>query len=472
MTKKITLKHYNKLEQKHINFFKSIYTSSQISVDALEEYSTDYTHNLDTLPAIVLFPQETSQVSETLKYCNLYNLPITPRSAGTGLSGGAIPQAQGIVLCLKKMNKIIDIDTENHQATLESGVINYEFQKELAKYNLYYPPDPASYGTSMIGGNVSTNAGGPRALKYGVTRAYVLNLEVVLPNGEVIWTGSDTLKNSTGYSLTHLMVGSEGTLGVVTKVVVRLIPLPKHTVSLLIPFKKIENIGIATNEILNQGISPCAIELMEKEAIILAKKYLDINTDSETDYEAQMLIEVDGNDLEIIRKDIENIFLITEKYAEGEIEVAETEAEKEKIWKIRRSIGEAVKAMSYREADVVVKRFFIKDIISKAKEISKKYGFKSYCFGHVGDGNVHINFVQNKMKTEEWNKKIEEGLKELFTACKEYGGTISGEHGIGLIQKKFLPIVWADSHFKLHMLIKKSFDPNNILNPNKIFDTV
>jgi glycolate oxidase len=465
---------YKEISAEDIGYFISICQKEYVFTDneSLYKYSKDETEDLSLLPQLVLKPGNVDQVASIMSYCNEHKIPVTPRGAGTGLSGGALPLFGGVLLSMERFNQIIEIDERNLQATVEPGVINQVFQDEVAKKGLFYPPDPASRGSCFLGGNIAHCSGGPRAVKYGVTRDYVLNLEVVLPNGEVIWTGANTLKNSTGYSLTHLMIGSEGTLGIVTKIVFKLIPLPQKNVLMLIPFNDAEKACAAVAAVFYKGIVPSAMEFMERDAIDWALKYVDgISLEVNADIQAHLLIELDGNDLDVLMKQAELVADVVAQFDCDEILFADTEAQKQNLWKMRRSVAEAVKSNSvYKEEDTVVKRAELPKLLKGVKEIGKKYGFKSVCYGHAGDGNLHVNIIKGELSDKTWNEEITKGIAEIFQLCVQLGGTISGEHGIGLVQKKYLEIAQSKAQIELQLGIKNVFDPHNILNPGKIFN--
>lgn len=436
-----------------------------------KEYGHDETEDLSFPPSVVVKPGTTNEVSDIMKLANTYGFPITPIGARTGLSGGALSVKAGIGLSMERFNNIIDIDEQNLQATLEPGVITQVFQDSVRAKGLMYPPDPASRGSCFIGGNVSENSGGPKAVKYGVTKDYVLNLEVVLCSGEVIWTGANTLKNSTGYNLTQLMVGSEGTLGVITKIVMRLIPHPIHDLLMLVPFNSAEKACEAVSAIFKAGIIPSGMEFMERDAIVYAMDFIDEEpVPLAPDEQAHLLIEVDGNDLDALMLDCEKIVGVVEQFECGEVLFAEDQAKKDQLWKLRRRVGEAVKAQSvYKEEDTVVPRFQLPALLKAVKQVGKLYGFRSVCYGHAGDGNLHVNILRDEMCEEDWNKTVKVGIRELFEQVKKLDGTISGEHGIGLVQKDYMDIMFSESHLDLMRSIKKVFDPKGILNPGKIF---
>jgi glycolate oxidase len=437
----------------------------------IEKYGRDETEDLCYFAAIVVKPTSVEQVSQIAKICNEHVIPLTVRGAGTGLSGGALPVMGGVLLSMECFSNIIEIDERNLQATVEPGVINYVFQEAVKKKGLFYPPDPASWGSCSLGGNIAHGSGGPKAVKYGTTRDYVLNLQVVLANGDVIWTGANTLKYSTGYNLTHLMIGSEGTLGIVTKIVFKLIPLPSYDLLMLVPFNSAAQACKAVADVFRAGIIPSAMEFMERDAIEWSIKYSGaVNFEVKADWEAILLVEVDGNNLDLLMKDCETITEVMEKNDCGDILFAEGAEQKNALWKIRRKVGEAVKSNSiYKEEDTVVPRAELPELLRGVKEIGKKYGFHSVCYGHAGDGNLHVNIIKGEMNDEAWKNQLPEGIKEIFILCKSLGGTISGEHGIGLVQKEFMPLVFPEYQLELMRGIKKVFDPNQILNPGKIF---
>ena len=463
---------YQKINKEDVQFFQSVIGDDNVilSSDVLFDYSHDETEDLSFTPEVVLKPLNTEQISDIMIYCNSKLIPVTPCGARTGLSGGSLPVEKGVVLSVEKINKIIEIDESNLQATVEPGVINQVFQEAVMDRGLFYPPDPASKGSCMLGGNVAENAGGPKALKYGVTKDYVLNLEVVLPSGDIIWTGANVLKNSTGYNLTDLMVGSEGTLGIITKIVFKLIPLPKYDITLLVPFSSAEKACEAVSKVFQEGVIPSALEFVERDAIDWTIRYTDISLEIEDDVAAHLLIEVDGNDMDVLFSDCEKISNVMRTFNSGEILIADSASEKDNLWKLRRSVGEAVKTNSiYKEEDTVVPRAELAKLLSGVKEIGYKFGFNSVCYGHAGDGNLHINIIKGEMSDEKWNNELSLAIREIFELTKELGGTISGEHGIGFVQRQYMDIVFSDKSIEIQKEIKNLFDPNYILNPRKIF---
>lgn len=436
-----------------------------------KQYGSDHTEDFCFPPTVVVKPENTEDVTAVMKWANQHEVPVIPIGARTGLSGGILATQGGIGLSMERFNKIIHIDENNLQVTTEPGVITEVLQNAVAEKGLYYPVDPSSKGSCFIGGNVAENAGGARAVKYGVTKDYVLNLEVVLPNGEVIWTGANTLKNATGYNLTQLIVGSEGTLGVITKIVLRLIPQKQFTQLLLVPFFQMDEATSAVAEIFKAGVVPSAMEFMEIEALNWTAKFMEVpelNLPENT--EALLLIEIDGNNTEMMFGEAEKLMQVLEQFSIGEMMFAETDDHKNALWKMRRNIAEAVKSFSvYKEEDTVVPRYELTRLLKGIKEIGTKYGFNSICYGHAGDGNLHINLIKENMPDEQWKNVVSKGMKEIFELTVQLGGTLSGEHGIGWVQKNFMPIAFNEIQLSLMQGIKTLFDPKNIMNPGKIF---
>ena len=456
-----------------IDEFKNIVGENYVLYDdeTLDRYAHDETENLYYLPDIVIKPRNADQVSAVMKICNSKKIPVTPRGAGTGLSGGALPHLGGVVLSTERMNSILEIDERNLQVTTEPGVITEVLQMTVREKGLFYPPDPASRGSCFIGGNIAENSGGPKAVKYGVVKDYVLNLEVVLPTGEIIWTGANVLKNSTGYNLTQLIVGSEGTLGIVTKIVLRLIPHPKYDLLMLVPFKNLEQAGEAVSAIFRAGFVPSAMELVEIDALKIVSKFVDSSAvQISDDIEAHLIIEVDGNNMDVLMSEMEAIGEMLANYEIGEIYFADDAQQKTELWKLRRRVAEAVKLAGYTiEEDTVVPRAELPALIRGVKELGIKYNFNAVCYGHAGDGNLHIRIHKDGTPNSFGDPEMTQSLRALFELVKGLGGTISGEHGIGLIQKGFMDIMFEQKQLELMRQIKKAFDPNNILNADKIF---
>ena len=440
--------------------------------ETLDVFARDETENLYFLPHIVIKPRTAAEISAVMKICNEYKIPVTPRGAGTGLSGGALAHLGGVVISFERMNSIIEIDEKNLQVTVEPGVITEVLQNAVKEKGLFYPPDPSSRGSCFIGGNIAENSGGPKAVKYGVVKDYVLNLEVVLPTGEIIRTGANVLKNATGYNLTQLIVGSEGTLGLVTKIVLRLIPHPKFDLLMLVPFNDLEKAGAAVSAIFRAGFTPSALELVEADALRIVSKFVNSSAvPVGDDVAAHLIVEVDGNDTDVLMKEIESIAAVLADFDCGEIYFADDEMQKAELWKLRRRVAEAVKLAGYTiEEDTVVPRASLPALIKGIKQLRTRYNFDAVCYGHAGDGNLHVRIKKPGSMYSLDNPEVIPALRALFSLVKSMGGTISGEHGIGLIQKEYMPIMFDEVTISLMRSIKKCFDPNNILNAGKIFD--
>jgi glycolate oxidase len=463
---------FNKVSGDILQQIKSIVgeANTYTSHDDLEKYSHDETEDLHYYPEVAVMPQTTEQVSALLKLCNNQNIPVTPRGAGTGLSGGALPINGGLIISMEAFNNIIQIDERNMQATVEPGVITEVFMNAVAEKGLLYPVDPASKGSCFIGGNVANCSGGPRVVKYGTIREYVLNLELVLPSGDIIWTGANTLKYASGYNLTQLMIGSEGTLGIVTKIVVKLIPKPTLDVLMLASFATNEQACGAVSAIFRAGIVPSTLEFMERKGVEWVIQHDGINFTLQDGINAYLLIEVDGNNQDVIFAECEKINTALEEFDCKDILFADSSAQKEELWTIRRTMGVSVKSNSiYKEEDTVVPRAELPALIKGIKEIGARYGFESVCYGHAGDGNLHVNIIKAGMSDKDWNTKLKDGIREIFHLTVSLGGTISGEHGIGLVQKEFMSIKYPDINLAIMRGIKGVFDPKGILNPGKIF---
>lgn len=464
---------YKRITVEDLNHFKSILAENSVFADeaTLTKFSRDETDGYMYMPEVVLKPSTVEEISAVMKYCNAQLIPVSPRAGGTGLSANSLCIYGGVMLSIERLNKILKIDERNLQVITEPAVITEVLQTTLQEKGLFYPPDPSSRGTCFIGGNVACNSGGPRAVKYGVVKDFVLNLEVVLPNGDIIWTGANTLKNSTGYNLTQLLVGSEGTLGIITKIVFRLLPYPKFNNILLAPFKSMEAASAAVSAVFRAGIIPSCIEFMEREAIEYVMNFLgDVTVPLADDTRATLLIEVDGNDMETIQKDCERIYEVLSQYEAGEILFADSEAQKADLWRMRRNIAYAVKKTNMTvEEDTVVPRADLPELLTHIKAVGKKYNFRSVCYGHAGDGNVHVRILKDDLSEDYWKNEVPKGIREIFEKVVALGGTISGEHGIGRIQIPYMDIKFGEMQLELMRNIKKVFDPKTILNPGKIF---
>ena len=427
--------------------------------DQRARHGADETEDLVFMPDVVMEPESTAEVSAILAWAHAHGVPVTAGSARTGLSGGALP------------NRILSIDTLNHQAVVEPGVITEELSNAAAEFGLMYAVDPASRGTCTLGGNLAENSGGPRAVKYGVTKDWVLNLEVVLADGTVIETGANTLKNSTGYNLTQLMVGSEGTLGVITRATLKLLPLPRHQALMLVPFSSAESACAAVAAIFQAGAMPSALEFMERDAVLLAQEFTGNHEPAlGPDDAAHLLIEVDGFAAGDLMPQCERILPVLEAHGAGEVLFAESSAEKDALWFLRRRVGEAVKAAStYKEEDTVVPRGELPRLLHNVKALGAKHGFRSICYGHAGDGNLHINILRDELDEATWNDTLTLAIRELFAEVVALGGTLSEEHGIGYVQKNFMDLACSPAQLAVMQGIKSVLDPKGILNPGKIF---
>lgn len=433
-----------------------------------EEDRVCYSYDANTtgsLPDLVVFPRATEQVSRIMVLANEHGFPVIPRGAGSGMTGGATPGG-GVVMAMTKFDTIVEIDLDNLIAVVEPGVINYDLQQEVESYGLFFPPDPASYRYSTIGGNVAECAGGPRAVKYGVMRDYVLGLEVVLPTGEVIETGVRTMKGVVGYDLTRLFVGSEGTLGIITKVILKLLPLPEARGTLLAIFPHIEGAAGSVAQIIRSRIIPSALEFMDNASLRCAETYLGSGLPA--DAGGLLLIEVDGP-----QKVIDDQVLAIEEICLGqdarEVRVAGDPQEEERLWEIRRCLSQAAYSLNPLKVneDVVVPRSKIPALVKGVEEIGHREGLKIMCFGHAGDGNIHVTIMIDR--SEEEMLKAERVVEEVFTLTLALHGTLSGEHGVGITKARFIGMEIAPVALETMKRIKAVLDPQGILNPGKIF---
>jgi glycolate oxidase len=432
-------------------------------------YGYDAT-NLDSLPELVVFPGKTEEISSLLRLANEHRFPVVPRGMGTGFSGGSIPVSGGVVLVMTRFNRILQIDTENLVAVVEPGLITGDLQKAVEKTGLFYPPDPASQLYCTIGGNVAECAGGPRAIKYGVTKDYVLGLEAVLPTGEIIHTGVTTMKGVVGYDLTKLFVGSEGTLGVITKVILKLVPMPEAKRTMMVVFRSVEDAATAVSRIISSKIIPSMLEFMDAASIRCVEDYLHMGLPR--DAGALLLIEVDG-DREILQKYIEKIDRVTLELNRCEMKIAADEKETELLYKARKALSPA----SYRlnptkmAEDITVPRNQIAAFIRESRKIAEERGLRIINFGHAGDGNIHTSIMIND-KNEGEKERGEAAIEEIFKLTLRLGGTLSGEHGVGITKAPYIGLEIDPATLEVMKKIKRVLDPNNILNPGKIFDTI
>ena len=433
-----------------------------------EDYCHDELAGIRKRPDVLVKVMTAEEVSAIMKYANANNIPVTPRGQGTGLVGGASPLFGGIMIDLSGMNRILELDDINLTLTLEPGVLLMEVGKYVEDHGFFYPPDPGEK-TATIGGNISTNAGGMRAVKYGVTRDYVRGLEVVLPNGEITEFGGKVVKNSSGYSLKDLIVGSEGTLGIVTKAVLRLLPLPKHKISLLVPFPDLTSAIRAVPAIIRSSSIPTAVEFMEREVILAAEQFLARKfPDNSSD--AYLLLTFDGASKEEIELAYHSAAHTCLNAGALDVFISNTQERNESIWSARGAFLEAIKASTTEmdECDVVVPRKHVAEFVLFSKELQEKYHIRLRSFGHAGDGNLHIYILRDALSEEEWHITLEKVFQELYSKAECLGGKVSGEHGIGYAKRPYLAESLDEQSIALMAGIKQVFDPNNILNPSKV----
>ncbi|UYZ35362.1 FAD-binding protein [Clostridium beijerinckii] len=463
---------YKEVELKDYEYILSIAENDLERVFFREEINEDYSHDelggIKKMPDIVIQTISANEVSKVMKYAYENNIPVTPRGSGTGLVGAAVPLKGGIVIDLSRMNKILELDEENLTLTLEPGVLLMEIGKYVQEFDLFYPPDPGEK-SATIGGNISTNAGGMRAVKYGVTRDYVRGLEVVLPNGDIVNLGGKVVKNSSGYALKDLIVGSEGTLGIVTKAILKLLPLPKKALSLLIPFESLERAIETVPKIIKSKSIPTAIEFMQREAILAAEEFLGKSFPDKSS-DAYLLLTFDGNSTEEIEKDYENVANICLEAGALDVLISDTEERQESIWSARGCFLEAIKALTTEmdEVDVVVPRNQIGKFVTFTHELERTANIRIKSFGHAGDGNLHIYILRDDLDQEAWESKLKEVMQIMYNKAKELDGQVSGEHGIGFAKKGYLKESLPSECIGIMQGIKLAFDPKNILNPGKV----
>ena len=434
-------------------------------------YSRDETMGLFHRPEVVVKPTSSKEIMEIMRLANRENIPVVPRGRGTGLSGGAIPLHGGIVLSCERMERIMEIDSENLMVTAEPGVITGDLQKAVEAEGLFYPPDPASLESCSIGGNVAEGAGGSRAVKYGTTKDYVNGLEIVLPTGEIMRTGGKVVKDVTGYNLTQLFVGSEGTLGVVTQIILRLIPRPTFQMDLLVPYASIDKAAQTVSEIIRARILPTAIEFMESNCFDLAERFTKRKL-AFRDAEAHLLISLDGNHQEGLEEERDRVGEICERNGAFDILIANTRTAMERMWEGRKCLFEAANEVGgmFKSLDLVVPRSLIPLLVKKIRGISERYRIKAMSFGHAGDGNVHVLLFKGELADDEWEILIDKAERDLYRETIGLGGKLTAEHGIGLLRKSFLPLNLDPCQIEILKRVKRAFDPKNILNPGKIFD--
>ncbi|MBD7911277.1 MULTISPECIES: FAD-binding oxidoreductase [Clostridium] len=466
----MNLDRYKKIDEKDIEYLKSVLGQDRVlSGDEIsEDFSHDELGGISKMPEVLVEVLTTEEVSKVVKYAYENNIPVIPRGSGTGLVGASVPIHGGIMINMCKMNKILEVDEENLTLTVEPGVLLMEIGDYVKEYDLFYPPDPGEK-SATIAGNINTNAGGMRAVKYGVTRDYVRGLELVLPTGEIIKVGGKVVKNSSGYSIKDMVCGSEGTLAIVTKAILKLIPAPKKSISLLIPFPNLSLAIETVPKIIKSKVIPTSIEFMERDVILAAEEFLGRKFPDNT-ADAYLLLTFDGNSTEEIEKDYEGVANIVLNEGALDIFIADTDERKEAIWSARGAFLEAIKASTTEmdECDVCVPRNRVADFINYTYELQKEFNVRIKNFGHAGDGNLHVYILKDKMTEEEWNKKLSQVFNCMYEKARELRGQVSGEHGIGFAKKVYLKDQIGDVTSILMKNIKQAFDPKNILNPGKV----
>lgn len=460
-----------RMDQVDVDFLISLCGEDRVYVgekEINEDFSHDELGGLHAYPEVMIEVMSTEEVSSIMKYAYENNIPVTPRGQGTGLVGASVALHGGIMVNFCKMNQILELDEDNLTLTVEPGVLLMEISKYVEEHDLFYPPDPGEK-SATIAGNINTNAGGMRAVKYGVTRDYVRGLELVLPNGEIMEVGGKVVKNSSGYSLKDLIVGSEGTLAMVTKATLRLLPLPKKTISLLIPFPSLEMAIDTVPKIIKSKVIPTAIEYMVKDVILAAEEFLGM-TFPDKSADAYLLLTFDGNSTEEIEHAYDRVAHICLDAGAKDVLISNTQERQESIWKARGAFLEAIKATTTEmdECDVVVPRNMIADFVKFADELQKTCNVRIKGFGHAGDGNLHIYVLRDEMNEREWKAKLEEVFELMYEKSRELGGKVSGEHGIGFAKKPYLQESKGVAGMELLKNIKLAFDPKNLLNPGKV----
>ena len=462
---------YHKLNQEDIKYIESIFGSDHTFIG--DEIEHDYAHDelgtVQAYPEIHVTATDKYQISKVMKYANEKKIPVTVRGSGTGLVGACVPLFGGILLDVSKMNKIIELDKTNLTLRVEPGVLLMDIYEHVEKENLFYAPDPGEK-SATIGGNISTNAGGMRAIKYGVTRDWVRGLEVVLPDGEIVQFGSKVVKNSTGYGLKDLIIGSEGTLGIIVEATLKLIPMPKKSVSLLVPFKSREDAIAAAPKLIMNHVLPTALEFLEKQSLQYSETFLGKKI-PHNDYEAYLLISYDGNNEQAIEQDVEIASsLCINEYHALDVFLVDTEERRKSVWTVRGGFLEAIKASTSQidECDVVLPRSNIGEFLNYVRKVSHDLDIRIPYFGHVGDGNLHIYFCKDDLDDKTWNEKLKVGFNALYEKAFSFGGLVSGEHGIGYAKKEYMVKLLGEKQLKIMRGIKQSFDPNAILNPGKV----
>jgi len=466
---------YNKVTDKIIAELKEIVGEHNVILEQekLEVYAHDEVPEVEwhRMPEVAIKPENAEQISQVMKLANRENIPITPRGAGTGLSTGAVALSGGIILSVEKMNKILELDKENMFMVVEPGVTTGEIQKLANEEGYLYAGDPCSGDASFIGGNIAENAGGNKAVKYGTTSKHVYGLEVVMPNGDITTFGGKCVKDVTGYDVIHLMVGSEGTLGIVTKAWLKLLPKPKYVADLLAPFADMQTAIDVVPKILATGITPTAIEFMDSISIKAAETYLNQSL-PHGDAGAYLVLQIDGSSESLVEEQYEELGKLMQDNGALEVFVADNMSAQARIWKARKCFAEALRLVSpiYCMEDIVVPVSEIPKAVEELQKIGTKYGVQIPSAGHAGDGNIHCTLLKGQMNDQEWHDKKEIILDEIYAVTYRLGGTLSGEHGIGAKRKKAMNKYCSEAQLAVFRSIKKALDPNNILNPGKIVD--
>lgn len=456
------------MNSEQIQVIKNIVASGRVFTDEQDRYSYSFDASFGTyLPDVVVQTKSVQEVAEIVKYANTAKIPVYPRGQSTSLSGGPLPVQGGIVLDMSVMNDVLEIDEEDLVAVVSPGVLTADIHKAAEKKGLMYPPDPSSSHVSTIGGNLAENSGGPRGLKYGVTKDYVIGLEVITPEGEIVRTGGRTVKNVTGYDLTKLIVGSEGTLGIITKAILRLIPKPASSKTAMAIFNELVDAGAAISKILSSGILPSKMELMDQASIVAVENYEPCSLP--VDAGAMVLIELDGHP-SAVEAELAKVSDLCKEVGAREIRIPESPSAQADLWKARKLVSPAIVRIKPTKIseDATVPRSKIPDMCQRLEEIKKKYDLHLVVFGHAGDGNLHPNIVADKSDKEEM-RRVEQAVAEIFEAAIAFGGTLSGEHGIGIMKAPFMEMELGKAGLDMMKRIKQSWDPNNILNPGKIF---
>ena len=464
---------YNRLTQENREDILNILQNSK---DVLfgDEISNDYKHDemegIHGEPECVVRVHTTQEVSAVVRYANEHRIPVLARGSGSGLVGAAVPIHGGIIIDLKDMNRILELDEDNLTVTIQPGVLLMELAQFATEHGYMYPPDPGEK-SATVGGNISTNAGGMRAVKYGVTRDYVRGLTVVLPTGEILTTGGKIVKNSSGYDLKDLFIGAEGTLGIITEAVMKLVPLPAHSISLLIPYMKINDCMDTVPKLIRSGLAPTAIEFMQSEVIRHSETFLGKNFPDKSG-DAYLLLTFDGEDQDYLEKQYEAAAELCLECGALDVFLVDTDERKDSVWSARSAFLEAIKASTdmMDECDVVVPRSEIAPFIAYIAEASEQSALRIPYFGHAGDGNLHIYLCRDGLEETEWIQRRDHAFKLLYDHAKSVGGLVSGEHGIGYVKKPYMRESLSDNVLDLMRGIKKVFDPNSIMNPDKLFD--